>query len=148
MENGIAKKELQIELVEWLLRSEILWRQKSRELWPKLGEKNSKFFHFSTIVQRPRNNIDALKAESGTWISEASHIRQMFHNEFKSLFHEEEVDFASHLENIITPSITQQENNILSSIPTLEPIKNTLFQMKDLKSLGPDGFPVLFYKQY
>lgn len=72
----------------------------------------------------------------------------MFHNEFKSLFREEEVDFASHLENLITPSITQQENNILSSIPTLEPIKNTLFQMKDLKSPGPDGFPVLFYKQY
>lgn len=148
MENGIAKKELQIELAKWLLRSEIFWRQKSRELWLKHGDKNYKFFHLSTTIQRQQNNIDALKAEDGTWISEASHIRQMFHNEFKSLFHGEEVNFPSHLENLITPSITLQENNILSNIPTPEQIRNTLFQMKDHKSPGPDGFPVLFYKHF
>lgn len=32
-----------IELAEWLTRSEVLWRQKSRELWLKFGDKNSRF---------------------------------------------------------------------------------------------------------
>lgn len=52
---------LQSELSKWLLRSEVLWRQKSRELWLKLGDKNTKFFHISTIIRRKRNSIDAIK---------------------------------------------------------------------------------------
>lgn len=48
--NKVAEQALQSELIEWLLRSEILWRQISRELWLKLGDKNSKIFHLSTII--------------------------------------------------------------------------------------------------
>lgn len=39
-DNGIIEQELQLELSEWLFRSEILWKQKSRELW--LGVANGR----------------------------------------------------------------------------------------------------------
>ena len=45
------------------------------------------------------------------------------------------------------PCINENENANLLAIPSPEEIKSTLFQMQDLKVLGPDGFPVLFYKQ-
>ena len=38
-QSGELEEALQAELAEWLLWSETLWRQKSRELWLKLGEK-------------------------------------------------------------------------------------------------------------
>lgn len=52
---------MQEEINEWLTRVELLWRQKSRETWLKEGDKNSIFFHLSTIIRRKRNSIDAIK---------------------------------------------------------------------------------------
>lgn len=65
MENGRIEEELQVELSEWLLRSEILWKKKSRELWLKEGDKNTKFSHLSTIIRRSQHNIEAIKTEEG-----------------------------------------------------------------------------------
>lgn len=140
------ESSLQAELSEWLLRSEVLWRQKSRELWLKLGDKNINFFHLSTIIRRKRNNIDAIKDEDDSWISDSSSIRSHFFEYFKNLFKEEEANFPPHLDHLILPSITEDENVELYCIPMPEEIKSTLFSMFDLKAPGSDGFPVIFYK--
>ena len=70
-----------------------LWRQKSREIWLKEGDKNSKFFHVTTIIRRRRNSIDAVKAENGEWILDKSKISDYFLNNFKNVFQEEKVEF-------------------------------------------------------
>ena len=146
--NGRLEEALQVELSEWLARIEVLWKQKSRELWLKEGDRSTKFFHLSTIIRRRRNHIDAIKFEDGQWITSPNQIRKLFFNTFKNLFSEEEVTFPSHLENLMPKSITEEDNVILKRIPSLEEIKEALFQMQDLKALGPDGFPVLFYKEF
>ncbi|XP_030936396.1 uncharacterized protein LOC115961577 [Quercus lobata] len=91
-ENNRLETGLQNELNEWLYRSEVLWRQKSRELWLKEGDKNSKFFHLSTIIRRRRNTIEAIKNNSGDWVIEPKEIRNVFLENFKILFSEEEVE--------------------------------------------------------
>ena len=145
-ENELVENALQIELSEWLLRSVVIWRQKSRELWLKLGDKNSKFFNLSTIIRRRSNNIDAIKKEDRTWIHESNQIRTLFRDSFVNLFTEDDICFPEHLEHLILPCITDEENEILQSIPTPEEIKTILFQMQDLKAPKPDGFPTFFYK--
>ena len=138
----------QVDLSEWLIKSEALWRQKSRELWLKLSDKNSKFFHLSTIIYRQSNNIDALKKEDSSWIQETSQIRAHFRDSFINQFKEEETCFPEHFKHLILPCITEEENESLQSIPSSEEIKAILFQMQDLKAPGPDCFPALFYKQF
>lgn len=48
----------------------------------------------------------------------------------------------------MTSCISKEENSLLKKIPSQEAIKETLFQIQDLKALGPDGFPALFYKEF
>ena len=136
----------QVDLSEWLIKSKALWRQKSRELWLKLGDKNSQFFHLSTIIYRQSNNIGALKKEDSSWIQETSQIRAHFRDSFINQFKEEETCFPEHFKHLILPCITEEENESLQSIPSSEVIKAVLFQMQDLKAPGLDDFPALFYK--
>ena len=99
--SGALEDALQSKLSKWLLRSETLWSQKSRELWLKLGDRNTKFFHLSTIFRRKRNNIDAIRDEQGSWFTETESIRSLFLNSFKNLFKQEEVNFPPHLEHLV-----------------------------------------------
>ncbi|XP_030923475.1 uncharacterized protein LOC115950411 [Quercus lobata] len=98
--------------------------------------------------QNRHNNVDALKVEDGRWITGSNQIRHAFLEHFKDLFREEEVSFPPYLEGLISPCISEEDNVNLSSIPTSEEIRSTLFHMQDPKALGPDGFLVLFYKEY
>eukprot|EP00253_Pinus_taeda_P010151 PITA_10151 len=52
-------------------QEEILWRQKSRVQWLKEGERNTIFFHKSTIANIAYNRISSIKNEEGEF--EKSH---------------------------------------------------------------------------
>lgn len=88
-----------------------------------------------------------MKSGDGSWVTSSKDIRLLFFNSFKSMF-TEVVSFPDHLENLILPYITEEENATLRSILTPDEIKATLFQMQDMKAPGPDGFLVLFYKEF
>lgn len=46
-------------------QEEIFWRQKSRVQWLKEGERNTRFFHRSTMANRAFNRILTLKDKKG-----------------------------------------------------------------------------------
>ena len=146
--NASQEAKLQGELNEWLRRNEILWRQKSRETWLKDGDKNSRFFHISTIIRRKHNSIDAIKDYRGEWLICKKDIREHVVEKFFNLFTEEPVVFPSDLNQLILPAITDEENLELCSIPSHQDIKNVIFAMGSQKAPGPDGLPTLFYKKY
>ena len=77
----------------------------------------------------------------------------MFQEGFKNIYTEDQVDFPMIWRTSSNPQSHKQKtpssaNTILSSIPTLDQIKNTIFAMEDQKVLGPDGFHAIFYKKY
>eukprot|EP00253_Pinus_taeda_P028058 PITA_28058 len=56
---------LQEEWQERCLQEEIFWRQKSRIEWTREGERNTKFFHKSTVAHKTHNIIIKLKDSQG-----------------------------------------------------------------------------------
>ena len=131
----------------WLSQNELMWRQKSRETWLKDGDRNSKFFHISTVVRQRCNFIDAIRGDDSEWIVKVSEIREFVVGKLQEMFTAEEIG-SNELEDIIAPSITAEENSILCKVPTPIEIKNLLFGMQSLKSPSPDGLSPLFYKKY
>lgn len=70
-----------------LLDQEAICRhQKSRIKWLQAGDRNTKFFHLSTIIRRRRNKIERLKNEHGEWVEEASAIKDLVVRYFSTLF--------------------------------------------------------------
>jgi predicted XRE-type DNA-binding protein len=77
-ENIEMKAALNLELNEWLEKEELKWKQKSRELWLKEGDQNSKFFHLSTLVRRRCNSIVEIKLDNVEWIHSRDKIERYF----------------------------------------------------------------------
>nr|XP_009762741.1 PREDICTED: uncharacterized protein LOC104214730 [Nicotiana sylvestris] len=58
-----TKTTLTLEFEEIANHEEVAWRQRSRALWLKEGDKNTKFFHRTTNAHRKFNNIAQLIVE-------------------------------------------------------------------------------------
>ena len=59
------EKRIKQQLEERYAQEETLWQQKSRVQWLKEGEKNTIFFHRSTIQRRHINRITKLEDAQG-----------------------------------------------------------------------------------
>lgn len=85
------QRELLEEYEKILFQEEILWFQKSREKWIKLGSRNTSFFHAQTIVRRKRNKIHGIHLPSGEWCTDQNILQNEAVNFFKTLFCSTEV---------------------------------------------------------
>ena len=62
------ENELLKELDSVLSQAEELWALKSQVNWMIQGDRNTSFYHVSTLVKRKRNQIMAIKDACGEWI--------------------------------------------------------------------------------
>lgn len=86
------EEELLKELYVVLEQEEILWFQKSREKWVALGDRNTKFFHMSTVIRRSKNRIDTLRNDEGRWISDPCELEASAIEFYKRLYSLEDVE--------------------------------------------------------
>ncbi|XP_060968531.1 uncharacterized protein LOC133035965 [Cannabis sativa] len=80
------EKDILQNLNMWWLRKESINRQKSREVWLRLGDRNSRFFHTATAVRSRRNQIWSLKDKFGRSWDEREKISGIINDYFYNLF--------------------------------------------------------------
>lgn len=61
----------------------LFWKQKSREKWIQEGDRNTKFFHLTTMVRRRRNKIDGLYNANGVWCEEHADMKDIAVSHFQ-----------------------------------------------------------------
>eukprot|EP00253_Pinus_taeda_P005215 PITA_05215 len=149
----LANKEhsLWMELEARRLQEEILWKQKSRIRWLKEGEKNTKFFHRSTIQRRMHNNIAFINNNQGDRIEKHEDIEKAFRDHFQEALKEQPGSceaaikaFTKHVPKIITED---QNQNLLKQV-TMQEVDEAMAQLKDGKAPGPDGFTGNFFHEF
>ena len=74
MEELEARKEAKEDFKKWALMEEISWRQKSRKVWLREGDKNTGFFHRMANSHRRRNCMSKIKL-NGIWLIEEQEIK-------------------------------------------------------------------------
>ena len=78
-----ARKEAMESYKTWVLREEISWRQKSKDLWLKEGDNNTRFFHRMANAHSRRNWLSKLKV-NGCWYTEENDLKIVWWGRFKS----------------------------------------------------------------
>ncbi|XP_028778309.1 uncharacterized protein LOC114734823 [Neltuma alba] len=118
--NGLLRLEKRLweEYNRVLLQEELIWYQKSRCKWLQWGDKNTRYFHATSIARRAKKNIMSLKDDNGVWVQEKGQIQQLA--------------CASH--GTLTPEVSDVE------------IKNAAFAMGAFKAPGPDGLQPHFFQ--
>lgn len=67
-------------------KEEDFWRQRSRQLWLSLGDKNTRYFHASTRSRRVINNITVIEDNTGKVFYEEDQITKTINDYFMDLF--------------------------------------------------------------
>ncbi|XP_024632727.1 uncharacterized protein [Medicago truncatula] len=144
----LLEKELQDEYNHILFQEEMLWYQKSREQWVKLGDKNTAFFHAQTVIRRKWNKIHKLQLPNGISTSDSNILQEEALKYFKKFFCGSQIPYSRFFNEGRHPALDDTGKTSLTSPITKKEVFAALNSMKPYKAPGPDGFHCIFFKQY
>ncbi|GKV31782.1 hypothetical protein SLEP1_g40447 [Rubroshorea leprosula] len=133
-----------IDLWKNLRIKERMWQQKSRMLWLKEGDANTKFFHRSVKGRWRRNEVNSIRI-NGVQLIEVETIKQETAKYFQDLFAEEQWSRPK-LDGISFKQISRTDNETLIAAFSEQEIKEAIWDCDSSKSPGPDGFNFRFVK--
>lgn len=139
-----AKQELKHKLHDLLKQEVTYWKQKSRVQRLLKKDLNTSFFHTSTYFRRKHNQILSLKLDNGQWIHEWPLISTRFEEFFSNLYSTTAPLLPADLLGLITPQLSDLDNEEFSCILTAGEVKTAMFSVGSRKAPGPDGFFALF----
>lgn len=137
------EKELLRDYQDTLYQEEILFYHKSRSQWIRDGDRNTKFYHLSTLVRRNRDKVTRLKI-NGDWVDDTETLKQHAVAFYKELFTSKVVQALPDMLYRWQPLLNLQEKEALLIPFSLDEAKTALFSMHGLKAPGPDGIQPLF----
>ena len=123
---------------------EISWRQKSRALWLKEGDSNTKFFHRRSNASRRGNFISSLTVR-GVRLNKEEELKEGIGSYFKSLFEEPRVRRPD-VESSLFKILDLLDNEILEGHFSEEKVSKALSDLGGDKAPGSDGFTLAFWK--
>uniref|UniRef100_A0A803PRV9 Reverse transcriptase domain-containing protein n=1 Tax=Cannabis sativa TaxID=3483 RepID=A0A803PRV9_CANSA len=146
-ENLEREATVQLSILEMEANLERIWKQKSREHWIRKDDGNTKFFHASTVIKRRRNTIESVNNDS-TWLHDREDIGNYMRNQFIQVYEIQNTVIDDDFDSLFSELVSEEENNNIYRTPTADEIKQVVFALYPLKSLGPDGFSGIFYRKY
>ena len=128
----------------WAIMEETFWRQRSREIWLKERDRNTRYFHRMANSDMRRNQIRRLRI-NGVWATEDSDLKSNIVNAFKSLRSDPGYWRASP-DGLSFSSIIALEASRLE-LPFIEAeVYSALCELNGDKAPGSDGFTVSLWQ--
>ena len=129
---------------KWSLPEQTSWRQKSREIWLKEGDRNIGFFHKMANSHKRRNTIERIRI-GGEWHEGEGEFRTGIVNAFKGLLSDPGIWRASP-KGLDFSRLDDLAASMLEEPFTEEKVHVALLNLKGDKAPGPDGFTVAFWQ--
>ncbi|GER32750.1 RNA-directed DNA polymerase (reversetranscriptase)-related family protein [Striga asiatica] len=146
--NWKAWNSLKTELDSAHQAEEQFWRLKSRVLWLKAGDRNTKYFHAATSQRRRTNTISKLVTNEGVVCDTQETMKHHISDFYSTMFTSEGSRDGEELLQQIPYSISDAVNNELIKPVLEEEIKTALFNMVPEKAPGNDGMSAIFFQHF
>jgi len=128
------------------MRNESLLQQKSRALWFKKGDSNSKYYHASIKWRRMGNEIKGIHCyNSDKWVEEPSMVKELVKEFYKKNMSAVE-DIGVRLDNVEFKELKDYEIKFLTDPFEDNEIKEAIWNCYSSKSPGPDEVTFSFIK--
>ncbi|CAN1160243.1 Transposon TX1 uncharacterized 149 kDa protein [Linum perenne] len=138
--------EVRTELEKTLWQEEMLWLQKARVQWTLDGDKNTRFFHLSTLRRRSINRIKGLKDQNGQWIYDKERLSEIAIDHFQALFTAGGTSPLQASDAAFDTPLTTSESMALGRDLSMVEITSAIKSMGRLKAPGKDGFQPIFFQ--
>ena len=142
----VSREEESVKLVEFhdiITKEEMFWRQRSRKVFLKEGDRNTKFFHMTTLKHRMANIISRLKIEE-RFIDNEEIIKREAMDFFSNLLQGDpnlDLDKQNMFLDCIPSYFFEDQNNFLTSINSSDDISKVFFSFEGDKAPDLDAFP-------
>ncbi|KAL0010846.1 hypothetical protein SO802_005954 [Lithocarpus litseifolius] len=139
------------QLDDLLLKKEIYWAQRSRILWLKHGDKNTKFFHSKASQRRRKNFIKGIQCTQGNWVDEEEEIAKVATDYFDNLFCAGTCDQMEECLNAVPRKVSPDMQGTLSKSPNCSFVWRSLVAALPVLRTGHcwrvgDGFSINVYR--
>lgn len=126
-----------------------LWALKSQVSWMVVGDRNTSFFHVTTLVRRKRNKIFSLKNNVGEWMHEEREVMEFIKKGYEDLYSISLLwsDYKSQCTSEWQFTLLETEKDTLNQHVVEEEIKAALWSMNPFKAQGPVGLHAGFFQR-
>ena len=138
----LQRKGAKDEWSKFTLMEEVSWRQKSRALWLKEGDRNTKFFHRMANLHRKFNHLSCVVVD-GVQYEGLHEMKTAIHEFYKYLFTESE-HWRPKLDGMSLPALRVVDKELLEQAFTEEEVVKALLDCCGDKAPGPDGMSMAF----
>ncbi|XP_074265507.1 uncharacterized protein LOC141587943 [Silene latifolia] len=146
--NVRERRQLIHDIARLIRQEELFWRQRSRILWLREGDRNTKYFHRKAGERKMKNMITKLVDDEGREFQTEESMASCAVRYFQNLFTSSKPTGFNELLVGVTGRVTSAMNDGLREPYTAEDVRNALDQMHPLKAPGVDGMNALLYQTY
>ena len=114
------------------------------------GDRNTAFYHVSTLVRRKRNQILAIKNLVWEWLYDEDAIKNVIWSDFNEVYSSSfsSASWSIPFTTIWQGKLADEERVSISWVASVEEIKNALWSLKAFKAPGPDGLHAGFFHRF
>ena len=136
---------LKSEAVRLAHMAETSWRQKSRAIWLKEGDNNTRFFHQLANSNRRKNYLSSLEVD-GHIFEDKQDIKEQVVHFYHSLYQESD-PWRPEVDGLAFDSIDPIDRDLFERPFEKEEVFQVLQNMEGDKAPRPDGFTMAFFKK-
>ncbi|CAN0829650.1 Transposon TX1 uncharacterized 149 kDa protein [Linum grandiflorum] len=136
---------LKFELDKLWKRQEMSWRQKSRKINLRLGDRNTIFFHRMACHNKRRNSVNSLRVDGVMYEGQVSLAHAIVG--FYERLYSEDLMVRPFSSELIRGTISEAEGFALTRPFSIEEVERVVMNCVGDKTPGPDGFTLEFYKR-